>query len=89
MITALSDISGYRNRRFSSVVLPLPRKPVITETGIRVADLQEPVGDGNLLHCFLMLVKLARRIYRVDSGYYCVAWWIITCIGGAPFAGRR
>src|SRR5262249_47388968 len=39
IITALSDISGSRNSLLSKVVLPLPRKPVITETGSRLADL--------------------------------------------------
>src|SRR5271168_298119 len=39
MMTALSDISGSRRSLLSKVVLPLPRKPVITETGRRLADL--------------------------------------------------
>jgi hypothetical protein len=41
MITALSDMPGWRSSRFNSVVLPLPRKPVISETGSRLADLSD------------------------------------------------
>ena len=35
MITAVSASSGRRSSLFSSVVLPLPRKPVSTVTGMR------------------------------------------------------
>src|SRR6187551_121507 len=35
MITAVSASSGRRNSLFSSVVLPLPKKPVSTVTGMR------------------------------------------------------
>ena len=37
MITAVRENSGLLSRRASSVVLPLPRKPVSTETGIMAA----------------------------------------------------
>src|SRR5687768_9759633 len=39
MMTALSRMASWRSRRLSSVVLPLPRNPVINETGRRSADL--------------------------------------------------
>jgi hypothetical protein len=39
MITALSAIPGRRSSQFSKVVLPLPRKPMIADTGSRLADL--------------------------------------------------
>src|SRR5262245_1063029 len=39
MMTALSFIASCCSTRLSSVVLPLPRKPVISETGSRSADL--------------------------------------------------
>src|SRR5947209_6976945 len=41
MMTALSASSGRCTRRFSSVVLPLPRKPVISDTGSRSAQPSE------------------------------------------------
>src|SRR4029434_7547756 len=39
IMTALSRIASWRSTRLSSVVLPLPRKPVINDTGSRWADL--------------------------------------------------
>src|ERR1700723_435813 len=39
MMTALSPMPACRNSLLSKVVLPLPRNPVITETGRRDADL--------------------------------------------------
>jgi hypothetical protein len=39
MTTALSLMASWRSTRLSSVVLPLPRKPVINDTGSRSADL--------------------------------------------------
>jgi len=38
-MTALSFMASWRSTRLSSVVLPLPRKPVINDTGSRSADL--------------------------------------------------
>src|SRR5687768_1511129 len=39
MMTALSDMPGWRNSLLRSVVFPLPRNPVMSETGSRSADL--------------------------------------------------
>src|SRR6266545_6491230 len=55
MITAVSASSGRRNSLLSSVVLPLPRKPVSTVTGMRcsaaacvslMTSNPHPSGDG-------------------------------------------
>src|SRR2546429_3712330 len=52
MITAVSASSGRRKSLFSSVVLPLPRKPVSTVTGMRssaavcVSVIATPFGSG-------------------------------------------
>src|SRR5450759_4804970 len=43
MMTAVLAASGRANSAFSSVVLPLPRKPVITVTGIRLRRGSRPV----------------------------------------------
>src|SRR5687768_12696711 len=49
MMTAVRLMPGSRSRRLSSVVLPLPRKPVMTETGIICSPPRLTQGRGLLL----------------------------------------
>ena len=51
MITALSAMPSARSNRFSSVVLPLPRNPVIIDTGVRAAER----SGSNRLICFSLV----------------------------------
>ena len=51
-------MASWRSTRLSSVVLPLPRKPVINDTGSRSADLSfsnRLIGAPTLLVLFLSL----------------------------------
>ena len=55
MTTAARAMDGWRTRRESSVVLPLPRKPVISVTGMRPASgsrssLTGALSDRQLQH---------------------------------------
>src|SRR4029453_12906561 len=70
MITAVSASSGRRSSLFSSVVLPLPKKPVSTVTGMRCSAAvcvslmntnPHPSGDGGPSPEF---VRLPERLPR-------------------------
>jgi hypothetical protein len=46
MTTAQWAISGLRTRRLSNVVLPAPRKPVITDTGMGASAMAAILNEN-------------------------------------------
>src|SRR5215470_16207707 len=65
-------MASWRSRRLSSVVLPLPRKPVINDTGSRSADLsfsKRLIGALNSTVAFLSLDNSLAEEEHVENDF--------------------